>query len=117
MALGWQLKNLMLNRVTCVLCLLKLISLLDPESKASHSNDMQLLSILPDSSDSEHDAVLLNTRFILFTVLDPPNCCCWEDLQSKIVPIFPCGTMSLMLRTDQIALAELRSAAGDEDLI
>jgi hypothetical protein len=94
-----------------------LLLLLEPESEASHSNDMQLLSKLPASSDPEHDDVLLNTRFILFTVLDPPNCCCWEDLQSKIVPIFPGGTMSPMLRTDQIELAELRSAAGDEDLI
>ena len=33
------------------------------------------------------------------------------------MPIFPCGTMSLMPRKDQIELAELRSTGGDEDLI
>jgi hypothetical protein len=65
----------MINHVTFVFCLLMLLLLLEPEPEASHSNDMQLLSKLPASSDPEHDDVLLNTRFILFTVLDPPNCC------------------------------------------
>ena len=116
-ALDWKLnKKLMTNRVTCVFGRLMFCSLLEPESEASHSNVMQLPSMLPRSSDSECAAVSLKTRFIFLAVLDPPRCC-WENVPSKAVPICPCGTVSLMLRTDQIELAELRRAAGDEDRI
>lgn len=115
-ALDWKLKKLMIDRVTCDFGRLMFCSLLDPESEASQANVMQLPSMLPRGSDSECAAVSLKTRFIFLTILDPP-CCCWEDWSSKIVPICPCGTVSLMLRTDQIELAELRSAAGDEDRI
>jgi hypothetical protein len=107
----------MIDHVTSFFCLLMLSLLVDPESEESHSNGMQLLSIFPNSTDSECDAVLLKTRFILFTAIGSPCCCCREDLQSKIVTTFPLVTMSFMLRTDQIEFAELRSAAGDEDLI